>query len=365
MYFKNLDFVRFLAIALVILEHWFATPVSDFFMTGRLGVSLFFTLSGFLITGILLSKKEEIDAGKTSTKKALKIFYIRRSLRIFPIYYLILIFLYLVKNQELIDHKYWYIFYGSNILTYIQQHWDGLLGPFWSLAVEEQFYLLWPFLIFFISKKHILKTLYAFIGLAIISRVISIWAAEQFLQPVDYYVSMVALTPSCFDCFAIGGLLAYYNLYKDESNRLSKLINSKVFAVVSFIGAAVFLYFKQTYLFYLFFPTVFSLASLYVIKYFISDKKSILRNIAGFKPFIYFGKISYGIYVYHSFLFIIVSFCTLTVARFNLSSSFEAWLDNSQGVFRAFLMITYLLIICTVSYFLVEKPMMRLKEKFR
>src|SRR5687767_3808258 len=97
-YMPQLDALRAFAVFLVIISHWFSREhiVNRYTDNGTLGVTLFFVLSGYLITGILLKNKNSIEQGG-SIKSALKTFYIRRSLRIFPVYYL-LIFVLLIFN---------------------------------------------------------------------------------------------------------------------------------------------------------------------------------------------------------------------------------------------------------------------------
>jgi peptidoglycan/LPS O-acetylase OafA/YrhL len=146
---------------MVLLQHWFSFEFVKTFYLGLQGVLLFFALSGFLITNILLKNKQEVENGTTTNAKVLKTFYFRRTLRIFPIYYLTLIFLYLFSFKGLDGKTIWYALYASNIYTFIHQKWDGIIGPLWSLAVEEQFYLVWPFLILLVPAK---RLMYFFIG---------------------------------------------------------------------------------------------------------------------------------------------------------------------------------------------------------
>jgi peptidoglycan/LPS O-acetylase OafA/YrhL len=150
-YYPALDGLRGLAILLVVVYHNFG--FIDVFFFGWLGVDLFFVLSGFLITDILLKTVGSADY--------LRNFYARRVLRIFPLYYLCLIlFLVVLPNLDVaFDIKY----YTDNqlwIWTYLQ-NWlyifkdpaqTNTLNHLWSLAVEEQFYLLWPLVILLIRK---------------------------------------------------------------------------------------------------------------------------------------------------------------------------------------------------------------------
>ncbi len=158
----GLDGIRGLAILMVMLSHFIVvgdnlgkgTVVSRFMHSGFLGVDLFFVLSGFLITGILIDSK--------SSSHYFSTFYARRALRIFPLYYGMLAVAWLTAvyitpqdHAELTgyDSMAWYWLYASNIGMAVKGQWLASptwigLGHFWSLAVEEQFYLVWPLLVY-------------------------------------------------------------------------------------------------------------------------------------------------------------------------------------------------------------------------
>src|ERR1700749_4021803 len=150
-YYSNLDTLRFIAAFFVVGLHWL--PFLNRHPFGKAGVDIFFVLSGFLITEILFKSKQE-TADRPSLKiHAIKTFYVKRALRIFPIYYLVVI-LFFIWNQPPIGGDWVYLFtYTTNFLIYFKDHLIDPLSHLWSLAVEEQFYIVWPFFIFFINKK--------------------------------------------------------------------------------------------------------------------------------------------------------------------------------------------------------------------
>ena len=147
----GLDGVRAIAFLLVFTLH------TDYLYIGWVGVQLFFVLSGFLITDILLRMKEKFGAGDYFKK-----FYGRRFLRIFPLYYLYLLIIFIVtviviqydyrvtymeRTQDHLPYALTYIYNFFNASSaYDGESW--LIGHLWSLSVEEQFYLFWPLLIF-------------------------------------------------------------------------------------------------------------------------------------------------------------------------------------------------------------------------
>jgi peptidoglycan/LPS O-acetylase OafA/YrhL len=200
-YWNQLDGLRGLAIFGVIYAH-FVTPHVDFVVPlGSWGVRLFFVLSGFLITGILLRVKTEIERGDQSLGYTLKVFYIRRSLRIFTIFYLWNFAMYFA-GYPYGDGFWWHIFYLTNWYQIIfNEGRVGAAGHFWSLAVEEQFYLVWPLLILVVRGRH-LKSL--FVSVIVASMVIRVVMA---VNGVDY-LKLKQNTILCFDALAMGALLA-------------------------------------------------------------------------------------------------------------------------------------------------------------
>ncbi|MGB3153347.1 MAG: acyltransferase, partial [Chitinophagaceae bacterium] len=149
-YYPALDGMRGIAILFVIFHHNFEFISYSFF--GWLGVDLFFVLSGFLITDILLNTLNQ--------QNFLRNFYIRRVLRIFPLFYLaILVFLYLLPNilttspdvSYYTKNQFWLWTYLQNwLFIFKEPYGDKILLHTWSLAVEEQFYIIWPVTIFLI-----------------------------------------------------------------------------------------------------------------------------------------------------------------------------------------------------------------------
>ena len=138
LHMPQLDGLRTLAVAAVIWSHW-VPPYQFGFEWGVMGVNLFFVLSGFLITGILLdSRAGAVRPGDRWF--AIRQFYTRRVLRIFPLFYMTLALLVLVNVRPVRQTFLWHVCYLSNVYFFRQGAWIGQISHFWSLAVEEQFY---------------------------------------------------------------------------------------------------------------------------------------------------------------------------------------------------------------------------------
>lgn len=208
-----LDAIRGLAILMVTAFRFFPA-YDDPSLAGRLctrafefggrGVDLFFVLSGFLITGILYDAKHELHFFRN--------FYARRSLRIFPLYYAALLLMLvllpavgLCKSAEFAKgeaYSSWLWLYGTNIVLAWQGSWClGAYNHFWSLAVEEHFYLVWPLVIFFCSRTAAIRVCVASIVLSIVGR--AIW-----LHAGGSDVGVQVLTPLRVDSLALGALIA-------------------------------------------------------------------------------------------------------------------------------------------------------------
>lgn len=205
----ELDGVRGLAILLVLVHHycrdlpaagWVDRLVLTGASVGWIGVDLFFLLSGYLITRILVGAKE--------SPGFLAVFYARRTLRIFPPYYLLLFFLFWLAPAfgvslvgESVKDSAWFWLYGSNVLIAVQDWPNRVLAPLWSLAVEEHFYLIWPLVILAVPGRH----------LVVVTILIALGSA--FLRFVGLTLgwstsAIYVLTFTRLDALAVGALLA-------------------------------------------------------------------------------------------------------------------------------------------------------------
>ena len=183
-YYPALDGLRGLAILLVVIYHNFG--FIDVFFFGWLGVDLFFVLSGFLITEILLNTLNE--------KNYLRNFYVRRALRIFPLYYVCLVIFLIIMprlntNLDLkyyTDNQVWIWTYLQNWL-YIFKNPDqtNTLNHLWSLAVEEQFYLLWPLAILVLRKPKLLLLSISILLLAVLG--LRLWVWNNHIADLAYF----------------------------------------------------------------------------------------------------------------------------------------------------------------------------------
>lgn len=363
LYFNRLDFLRFFAVGLVICQHWFKSYLNKFDI-GTVGVIIFFVISGFLITRILLTNKEQIEKKRITLKKSLFNFYVRRSLRIFPIYYLLILFLAIFNHGIVKDNFWWFTLYVNNIKTYVDQSWMGTLGPLWSLAVEEQFYLIWPSIVLLINKKHLKKVFYTMLFIGPIMRVLSIVIAQNYFSQFNPLISVMVLMPFNMDAFAFGGILAAW-LYNKEDYEGFILLKGYSF-FIPLISIPLLYQLNFLHLHYILFTTVFSVFSFLLIKKLIEPNSlGLLDKIVLFKPFTYLGKISYGIYLYHGPFFFIIAIASWALNKFlNVNSSLNQ-INQLQGNLGSMINVLVLISITSLSWLFIEKPINKLKRHFK
>lgn len=295
-----LDGIRGLAILLVTVYRFYTRGQGDEFVDGGLwsilaygyrGVDLFFVLSGFLITGILYDAKGDPHYFRN--------FYARRSLRIFPLYYGVLFMALVVlpafsvaaKNifADSIDHQAWLWLYGTNILQARDGAWPfGCLNHFWSLAVEEHFYLVWPLVIAVSSRRTAIWACGVVIATAMATRVAWLLSGGNDIAP-EVFTFFRA------DALAMGGLVALLARGPQGMNRLNEwaglgiwILGLVLLAVT--IGQRRLLTIPDT-LFAAFFVCV-------LVKAVCTPTDSVAGAFWNSRWLRFFGKYSYAMYVY-------------------------------------------------------------------
>jgi len=342
-HFKALDGVRGIAALMVVFFHYFIdVHSSTLFLTlikkiavfGQTGVSLFFVLSGFLITRILLHSKEDNNYFKN--------FYARRSFRIFPLYFLFLILYFYVLpflvevNNNAPSWFYW-VYLQNIAMTF---NWDNN-GPlhFWSLAVEEHFYLFWPLIVYFFDINKIFLN---GIILIIISCLLRFYLADANYE--SFYFTFTRM-----DDLVLGTFLAIL-----EKKNFLGLRSKKIFAY-----ALVFLFILNLVPWFFidlishFWLQIFKyplIASFYfaLIGYLISDSESKTSTFFKFPWLRFSGKISYGLYVYHPVVFLLGA----------------KYLYHSYVFIDFSLLVLFTFILSTLSFYIFENQFIKLKRYF-
>ncbi len=361
-YFKGLDGLRGIAFLLVFLFH------AHFGYFGWVGVQLFFVLSGFLITGILLDMKRALPTLGYFVK-----FYGRRFLRIFPLYY---VYLFLIAQVAI------YLFEQKIRRPYIELFWDQypyalvyvynffmatskfvqtsqFLTHLWSLAVEEQFYILWPLVVFLTPFKHLKKVFLAVIVLAPLFRL----GVMIFYQQASYGIlgdantAIYALPFSHLDAFAIGALI---NLgISIPQARRQFLILLVAFPILGMLtdflstgqwnvdnGFGLPLLLPNAYKpvwGYSILNYIFALLIYGVVR------EGWFVRLLEQRWLLYLGRISYGLYVYHYAIYWLVS---------------EVIFPEINLILGALIALPLTILVASLSFYLFEKPITDLKDRW-
>jgi peptidoglycan/LPS O-acetylase OafA/YrhL len=334
----SLDGFRAISIILVLIAHGrysrgypFQNSNGSLQQVGLLGVSVFFVISGFLITYLLLT--EDLNNGYIN----IKFFYIRRILRIVPVYALYII---LVIFCQTFEHVYITPNDLFHLLTFTTNfHWT--LPPsflhLWTLSIEEQFYFIWP-AILIVFRKNLKVVVLIFLIYSCFARVFS----YKFIEVGPFILSpFFGLSDTIF-IGALGGMLYFEN----ENIGKLKMFSSYTLQLVAVCLIIAFEYFASLGKFgkiaLPFGNTIISFSILFLIFAYINPSNKIVFKILNYKTMVHIGVLSYSIYIWQQF-----------------------FLDGKTGFWRIFpYNMAEIYFIALASYYLWEKPFLRMKEHF-
>jgi peptidoglycan/LPS O-acetylase OafA/YrhL len=351
-YYPALDGLRGLAIILIILYHNF--DYVSVFRPVWIGVDLFFVLSGFLITGILLKKR---DSGHY-----LRNFYARRVLRIFPIYYLsIVILLFILPHLITYPFSLKYLLANQQWFWLDIQNWLFILKPggnnnflnhFWSLALEEQFYLVIPWIILLIKPVQSIISFLLIILLLTLSLRLIVWFHS--FENISY-IDLYAFTR--IDGLCVGSLLAIFSFQGNLRMRTINKLIVLLFFILIFIVLPffkIFFHIRLPYTACCLFPGVALFWGLIVWSSI--NPESFMYKIFNSRVLIFFGKISYGLYIFH-----------WPILRLFLSDAVNLAIRQDSLVNNLFISVisaSIAIILAIVSYYTYERFFLGLKKYF-
>ncbi|MCW5653226.1 acyltransferase [Hydrogenophaga sp.] len=357
-----LDGIRGVAILLVLCYHLARSLAVEFDFVNRfhlvasfgwVGVDLFFVLSGFLITGILYDSKNHAHFFKN--------FYMRRALRIFPLYFCALLFLLLLRaawpNLGLYGHQsdIWLWLYLTNFVIAVKDYGSfGLMDHFWSLAIEEQFYMLWPFVVFALNRRGAMAMALAMCMAAPLMR-------TAFAVTQDNPAALYVLSPFRMDSLAMGALLALAIRGGAQGIAPQKLRRPAMWAggaaalgllltVAATRNVSPHTLPMETY--------GFSLVAVVGVCTIVLSMTTRLRQVFENGVLRWFGKYSYGLYVWHPILWMIIF-------HSELARSVRGGDGTGEMIGSIAVAVVVLFVFVMASWHLMESQFLKLKGRFQ
>lgn len=359
----GLDGLRGIAATVVVLSHCLLRNGSPIFRLGSLAVYVFFVLSGYLIAGILLRSRLDIENGLTTFGREFHRFWVNRVFRIFPVYYLVVFavagasYLHLIHDEESSRSLVWYLVFLENFKLSISGL-SGRLAHTWSIDVEQQFYLLFPFVVLLVQARYVRRCVtFLYVALVLVSLLV-FWKASA-LGLGSY--ALFALPQENFTFIFIGALLAVVHklsatdaifIWRNERFGLGAFcLSAGVLLVLGFlpIGSnasewAALLPVPRTFV-----RLALGIFCGALVNAALCFPQSAYVRFLDKSAFRFLGKISYALYLIHLPLL-------------------ELVFRHPHGFLNG--MMTFLVIypasvlLATISWYVLEAPMMRLKRRF-
>lgn len=337
-YMPQLDALRGLAILAVIAWH-FDSWSSQYVAWGPIGVRLFFVLGAFLVTAGLLRARDQVAIGRQTVRAAVRAFFTGRAIRILPVYYLVILIGVAFALPSVREPLVWHVLFVTNLYIGVHQTIPLETAHFWFLGAQEQFYLLWPFLVLLLPRRALIRASIVLIALALGARIaIVLGAANMFW----YFASPL----SNLDAIGLGALIAL--LRHDGKDHVLAQLTARgtgwIALALFLIGAVVTQFLYGSVL-----GTLCDLALSLSFAWLVIGAARGFQGIGGAllnaTPLRDTGVISYGLYVVHPFMLPVV-----------------AWL-GIKGYSGTVLATALAFLLATLSWHFIEKPIVALKAK--
>jgi len=352
---EGLDGVRGVAVLLVFISHfhWILSPdpfltkvtpwhfINRTFEAGFMGVDIFFVLSGFLITSLLMKDRS------TNQKNLFRRFYRRRALRLLPALYALLIADFFFSRWENFPgdiqwRTTWHAILFLNNWNIVNNFGEAQndLGHLWSLGIEEQFYLIWPLTIWLLAKLKIpskmMIPLILFASLVVMAHRTSLW------NEGTSWIILYVRTDTRLDSLLIGAMFAYvYRHFQVPS----KILNSV--ATLSFIGLIYIKYVldKSPFIFEMGWTIIALLAGFIVLS--VVEGVFFVQKVFTWRPLTMIGKVSYGLYLWHMPIFLLLG----------------RHVTSGPKPLRLLIGIVIASVVTFLSWRFVEKPFLNIKNR--
>lgn len=329
-YFPRLDGLRAVAIMLVMAQHFYRQG----FSLGENGVTLFFVISAFLITSILLEYPPELSVGE-----AARTFYLQRALRLVPVYYLCIALAAALDLGGMRETWWLDALWLTNFRVALAGAW-GSATHFWSLAVEEQFYLVWFAVVVMTPRRFLPAIIVSFLAVG------PLWRRTMIALDRPWFSHI--MLPGVIDSMAIGALLAYANRFSTHTLLWKRFEQVRMPAILLFLATVVVSEWLGTHSIF-----VVNLLSVCLVSAAADTKPDWRVNWLAGKAISHLGRISYSLYVFHYFV------------RQSLDDRWAFWSKiHELNLLTRFVVLAVISIaIAEISWQLIEKPIKRLKSK--
>jgi peptidoglycan/LPS O-acetylase OafA/YrhL len=332
----------------VLFEH-FGLPLPDLLRCGPLSVRFFFVLSGYFITLSLWKIQDEVRETRSGMFWPLCRFYLSRLLRIGPPFYLALLGGAIFGIEEVRTNFFWLAtFQANNYIAYLG-YWPDAISHFWSLAVQEQFYVIWPLVVLTLPRRWFMPTMAAFIVFGLCFRLYCIaTATSNFIRWVTLF--------GCFDSFAVGALIAWLRQERwlDQMRFLSRtvLLAMPLAAFACFFLGRALMTLPENNIFLALTESVDAVFLAWALSAAVVGFKGHYARLLGWKPLVYLGRISYGIYVYHVFVIIIVSPMLMRIGV----------TEDHLALARIAILLVVTIALAALSWHYLEQPFLTWKK---
>jgi peptidoglycan/LPS O-acetylase OafA/YrhL len=338
---RQIDALRALAIVVVLVHHY---RDKHFFLSG-FGVILFFVLSSYFATGSLLRLKAGIENGGMSAAGALKNFYLNRWLRLWPLYYLVLVLTLLFHVENARSSFFWNAAFLSNIQVLVTGTWNGRFSPLWSLSVLEQFYLLWALVVIACPRRWLPAVILSLIACGPLYRLGCLW----FSAPPIYWCVVPLASFDQLGCGALLALCIHRGISRENVARIEwfagriavpvfLLLVAAKFAGIDPVYSAIYASLAASF-------TFFKLTALAA-----KGNAGLPLSILAMPWICHVGRISYSIYLLHDF----------TELLLPKSGMLDAVLHSN---YRVLVLIPLTVLIAHVAWCLVEAPLVSVRKK--
>jgi peptidoglycan/LPS O-acetylase OafA/YrhL len=332
----SLDGCRAISICLVILSHLCDTPSFQafnpyarmMFHFGPFGVKVFFVISGFLITTLLLN--EERKNGRIS----IKMFYVRRAFRIWPVAYAFILVVAILAWKNWITLPPHNLLYAATFTMNHVQEGSWYTGHFWSLAIEEQFYLVWPLVFLFTARRGRLFSCFLILFLAPLLRTLS------YVYEPGIFAAMQESLLFKGDAIAVGCLLAMFSRQLEASRTVQRFINLRWFFVIPVVSVIMYTTLKPLPVFYWAVGESIALLCIAATIWRVIHVRDAAFWLLNTKPLVTIGVLSYSLYIWQ-----------------------QLFLNPTSDTMFNRLPLNLLLVcgVAAVSYYFIESPFLRLR----